>query len=444
MIRRRVAIIGGGASGALAAIALARRFDPAELAVIEPREEVGRGLAYSTPEPAHLLNVRAANMSALADVPDDFVAWLARNGHAADPEAFVARRVWGEYAHARFLESGVAHLRTTAASIEAGPDGAAIQLASGDRLLAERVVLAMGHAPPVDVADIGANLRRSGRYVRDVWGDWPHLPGGEEHVVLIGSGLTAVDTLLRLRRHGHRGPVVMVSRHGLLTRSHGAVAPMSRCVVPPETPPAALAYFRAFREAVRRGVPWRAAIDSVRGSSNLLWDRLDLEEKRRFRRHLFHLWNTARHRMAPEVASCVKTELERGTLLVRRGHVAGLAIEAEGVSASVRTIAGVERIRTGYVFNCSGPDTNFLRADVPLARRLIDAGHATTGQMGVAFAMSGNGALLDIRGRRSERFYAIGPLRAGMTFETTAIPEIRQQARELSSALHHEDGPESS
>jgi uncharacterized NAD(P)/FAD-binding protein YdhS len=67
----RVVIVGGGATGALAALHLARfKRGGAEIVVIEPAEEIGRGMAYATDDPGHLLNVRVANMSAFADQSD--------------------------------------------------------------------------------------------------------------------------------------------------------------------------------------------------------------------------------------------------------------------------------------------------------------------------------------------------------------------------------------
>jgi uncharacterized NAD(P)/FAD-binding protein YdhS len=73
--RRRpvVAILGGGASGSLAATALLERSD-ADVIVVEPRPRLGRGVAYSTPDPQHRLNVPAGSMSAYPDDPDHSAA----------------------------------------------------------------------------------------------------------------------------------------------------------------------------------------------------------------------------------------------------------------------------------------------------------------------------------------------------------------------------------
>ena len=49
-----VTVIGGGASGALAAHQLLRQAPaPVRVIVVEPRAELGRGVAYGTKDPRH-------------------------------------------------------------------------------------------------------------------------------------------------------------------------------------------------------------------------------------------------------------------------------------------------------------------------------------------------------------------------------------------------------
>src|SRR5882757_6544918 len=91
-VARRVAVIGGGAAGALAALHLLDAATPREVVVVEPARELGFGLAYRTRHPLHLLNVPAGRMSAFPERPDDFVAWLGGNG-ADTAAAFVPRRL---------------------------------------------------------------------------------------------------------------------------------------------------------------------------------------------------------------------------------------------------------------------------------------------------------------------------------------------------------------
>src|SRR5882724_3029332 len=99
---RHAIIIGGGASGVLLAYQLLQRSTPDfRITLIEKRPEIGRGLAYHTGNPEHVLNVRVANMSALPDEPDHFWRWLtSRDGvppACPDPYCFVPRRIYGDY-----------------------------------------------------------------------------------------------------------------------------------------------------------------------------------------------------------------------------------------------------------------------------------------------------------------------------------------------------------
>ena len=73
-----VAIIGGGFSGTIIAAQLARRGVASVL--IDGSGRAGKGVAYSTTEAAHLLNVRAEGMSAWAGEPDNFANRFEQEG----------------------------------------------------------------------------------------------------------------------------------------------------------------------------------------------------------------------------------------------------------------------------------------------------------------------------------------------------------------------------
>src|SRR5690606_20060422 len=86
----RIAIIGGGFTGATIARHLADRgFDSLqEITVFEPRQHLGAGLAYDTEDPSLRLNVAAHRMRAVPGDPGAFVRWLeSSRSLAADPES---------------------------------------------------------------------------------------------------------------------------------------------------------------------------------------------------------------------------------------------------------------------------------------------------------------------------------------------------------------------
>src|SRR4051794_7208929 len=81
--RPLVAVVGAGAAGSLVAIHLADRLArtgaaPFDLLLVDPDARLGRGVAYSTADPRHLLNVPAQGMSALPGRPTHFLDWVRR------------------------------------------------------------------------------------------------------------------------------------------------------------------------------------------------------------------------------------------------------------------------------------------------------------------------------------------------------------------------------
>jgi len=254
-------------------------------------------------------------------------------------------------------------------------------------------------------------------------------------VTLIGTGLTAVDVLLRLRELGHRGPITAVSRHGIFPNRHAPYTPTDRSAIPSGTPKTCVAYLRALRGSIASGMEWRAAIDSLRASTNDLWISLPLTEQRRFRRHLQRHWDVVRHRMAPPIADLIEKELADGTLFIREGYLASVQADQAGATVSIRTAWGTDRFETTRVINCTGPNMNYRGVDSPLLASLFKQGLATSGPLGGGFNTTRSGALIALTGEVSETMFNLGPGRLGTMLESIAIPEIRQQAVEIASLL---------
>jgi uncharacterized NAD(P)/FAD-binding protein YdhS len=99
-----IAIVGGGFSEVMTAVNLARlSVRPIRVTVINYRRPAGRGVAYGTRRPEHLLNVAARNISAFRDEPEHFLRWLrTRSEFDTVPEIelrerFIPRMVYGDY-----------------------------------------------------------------------------------------------------------------------------------------------------------------------------------------------------------------------------------------------------------------------------------------------------------------------------------------------------------
>ncbi|QGZ53215.1 lycopene cyclase [Streptomyces sp. QHH-9511] len=443
-----MAVVGAGAAGALVAVQLceaaARRRTPLDLVLIDPAAEAGRGTAYATEVPEHRLNVPVGGMSCYPDDPGHFRRWLCRHGESTVTAAdFASRHRFGSYladtlGRAIITAHGtvaVRRLRTTAGNCADTADGRlALTLADGGTVTADSVVLATG--PAAGTAGWApAELRGSDRFVTDPW-----APGAldavdpADDVLLVGTGLTAVDLALVLDRPGRT--VHAVSRSGLLPRPH-AVAPL-----PPVPPPPGLGALplHRLRPALRRHLAavlrdhgdWRPAFDGLRPGIAALWQGLTDEERAEFLARDATRWNVHRHRMAPATAEAVARARAARRLRIHAGRIAA-AEPLEDGRLVVRLADGRE-LTVARVVDCTGPGLRMDGADDPLWGGLIADGLAVPGPLGIGVATDA-GRLLDGQGRTERPLFTLGAPRRGELWETTAIPEIRVQAKEIAEAV---------
>jgi len=437
-----IAILGGGVSGALTAYHLSEQETEARVVVIDPRPELGLGLAYSTPSLRHLLNVPAGKISALPSQPDHFLRWLRANYDAtATATTFAPRAVFGCYVQSLVAGArGIEHVQAAAIEYRRVGDRAVVTLDDGCELRADRVVLATGNFDPAQLPGVDGKAIASGAYRHNAWREETYRGlDPDAAVTLIGTGLTGVDVVLRLRELGHTGTITAVSRHGVFPNPHATYTPLGESAIPLDTAPTCVAYLRALRKTIRGGAEWRAAIDSLRATTNDLWLALPLKEQRRFRRHLQRRWDVVRHRMAPPIAAVIEAELAAGTLQILEGHLASVeAAVGGGAKVTFRKGAGVESFETARVINCTGPSMNYRRVNSPLLESLFAQGLATAGPLGGGLNCTREGALIGADGGVSEVLFNLGPGRLGTLLESIAIPEIREQAVELAEMLVNE------
>src|ERR1700754_571625 len=104
---KRITIIGGGATGTLLAVNLIRHADEQSLVIniVEKNERFGLGVAYSTVQDYHVLNVPAGKMGAFPDDVEHFHKWLEAHHYEFKPTDFVPRRIYGEYLKKLFWEA---------------------------------------------------------------------------------------------------------------------------------------------------------------------------------------------------------------------------------------------------------------------------------------------------------------------------------------------------
>ncbi|MDR3638562.1 MAG: FAD/NAD(P)-binding protein [Isosphaeraceae bacterium] len=449
-----IAIVGGGFSGALVAAQLAALAEtaPLRIALFEKGDRFARGLAYGTRCDHHLLNVPAGLMSALPDEPSHFLDWL----RARDPDAqhgtFAPRRVYGDYLEdllaqaARRPGVSIDMICDEVVDIKEDDSGGPVHLStrSGRSVRAARVVLALGHQPPQEPLAWDGPVP-AGAYAGDPWA--PGVLEGlaeDDSVVLIGTGLSAIDLVVEACANGHRGTIHAISRHGLLPSPHAQspVTPRPHFVVPgPGSAMTARGLFRRVRtEAAlceREGGNWRAVVDALRPVTQTLWGALGDRERQRFVRHVAPRWEVHRHRVAPAVDGVIQAAQREGRLVVTAGRVVGLKGQGEHVAVTFqrRGDERTESLVVRRVINCTGPARDIRNVPSAVLRSVLARGLGRPGPLALGLDVTETGALVDADGRPQTRVFAIGPLLKERLWESTAVRELRSQARELAQTL---------
>ncbi|HMC91989.1 MAG TPA: FAD-dependent oxidoreductase, partial [Allosphingosinicella sp.] len=247
----------------------------------------------------------------------------------------------------------------------------------------------------------------------------------DKDLLLVGTGLTMIDVALTLVDEGFGGRMVAVSRRGLLPRAHEEPAS-------PPYPVEPAAGLRALVRQTRAGTPWRAAVDSLRPHTQALWRGLSLAEQKRFLRHLRPWWDVHRHRIAPPVARRIEALIGEGRLEILAGRISG---ETGGAVAIALRGGGERRLEIGGAINCTGPEANIARMADPLIRQLLESGMARADALGLGFDVDDESRVIGVDGAPSPALFAVGPLTKGALWEIVAVPDIRQQVRDVARTL---------
>lgn len=462
---RTIVIIGAGFSGTLTAVNLLRRTTLAiaegrplspqhlRLVLVERTGRFGAGVAYGTNHFEHLLNVPTARMSAFPDAPDDFLNWARSQRPSVEGYSFLPRRTYREYIEHLLADAqracpqiGVTLLKDDVRTV--GPQGggasARVEFCGSPPVIADRVVLAPGNYAPLDVRAGGDAVYETDYYIRDPWDDARYQRiDPARPVLIIGTGLTAVDIVLRLAAGRHTSTIHAVSRHGLMPQAHRRTPIAPTPSTAEDLPAAPRTLLRAVRHRVRiaeqQGGDWRAVVDGLRGPTAGIWQRFTLDQRRQFFRHVRHFWEIHRHRIAPDVAAAFSDLIQSGRVQVHAARIAAYRLHTDCVAVEIHPRAGHGRspitLDVHRVINCTGPNADFTRVADPLIRQMLADGLIRPDPLRIGLDCTPRGALIDRDGSPSTILFTVGPPRKPLTWESTAVPELRDQAADMASVL---------
>ncbi len=419
----KIAIVGGGASGLLVALNLARKSqDSLYITIVEPRNVLGEGIAYSTQDEGHVLNVPAGRMSAFMDHPEHFMQWI-----GCDKNTFAPRRAYARYLQETLQSLDLSkiklrHIQDKAISVAQEGAEWKVVVAGGEELFANAVVLAIGHGESFQIPGVGKDLT-SKRYLADPWRLTVSAVDG--HLIGIGTGLTFIDHALTHIRRNSTNTVTGISRNGLIPEAH-----LAHRADPLEVPSIARENPEEMRRFIEEADDWRAAQDGIRHQLPDIWHRWSEQMKASFLDHDLRWWNVHRHRLAPEIAEEVRLAIDSGRIRVVKSGVSGVKEIDDGITVELST---GESLKGDALVNCLGYR---VAGEESLIETLIASGLAQEGPLGLGVKTDyPRFNLLDGNGRPQENVFVIGPVLFGERFETTAIPELREQADLIAGQL---------
>jgi uncharacterized NAD(P)/FAD-binding protein YdhS len=449
-----VVIVGGGVSGTLTAVNLLRQDQTdIEIILVEPRAQVGLGLAYSTPCGEHLLNVRASGMSAFADDPTHFLKFAKEADATVDENTFVSRKFFGHYINsilekscAQAAERNVSfkHICSEVIDIEKqnvekdrSRQEFKISLANGESIKANVVVLALGNLSAKKPRWTATLSKTSENYLHDPW-DNERLQqiSSAQNVLIIGTGLTAIDKLVQLAEAGHTGKIYAISRHGLFPRPH-TVKPSAAEKQSTKISASTKLTFGNVKTNARSASDWRNVIDGLRTDTQKWWCGLEHKEQKRFLRHIQTYWDVHRHRMAPQISEIVEKLKASGQLTLSAGRIQSF----EEIDGKVKVVlrhrhhSDDTTVVVDRIINCTGPQSKLDTVDSLLLQNLQKRGLVQSHPLGAGIACTSDGEVMDKSGHAQQHLLAIGPMLKAQLLESVAVPELKVQARATSQRI---------
>ncbi|MCH9407636.1 FAD/NAD(P)-binding protein [Pantoea agglomerans] len=452
MSQQQIVIIGGGFTGTALAIHLARAGQAGlHVTVIEPRAQLAQGVAYGTTDPAHRINVPAARMQLAGDEEGIFDRdYRTSPAFQADPDAlwrdgnvYPQRGEFGRWVNAQFVHQQqhspvkLSHLRDSAVALQDG----VVTTASGQKIRADQVVLAISHPPP-DLPALLKPLQGHPGLIANPWQNGALAQvAPDDRVGIIGSGLTMSDVVASLHRQQHRGEITAFSRRGQLPRANLSGSDESYTLDYSQPQPAsARGWLRRVRQEVKQAaalnLPWQLVLDDIRRNGQRIWQSLSLHEQQRFLHHLRPWWDVHRYRIAPQVSQILNQQQASGQLSLLAARLMGAEAVGNNLQLTLRRRGAQTEIRVvDKVIVTTGPAHNALLKSNALLRQLHGEGVIQPDPLALGIQVNALSQTLNAQGDANPHLFVAGPAARGRFGELMGLPQVAEHAESVARQL---------
>jgi uncharacterized NAD(P)/FAD-binding protein YdhS len=457
---KKIGIIGGGFTGTLTAVHLIEKStQPCEIILINKHESLNKGLAYNPYSNNHLLNVVASKMSAFPDKPDHFLNWVMQRDEVIHTNkmllanSFLPRQLYGEYLRHIWEEAvkraEAKQLRVTVidavvVDLDVAENAVSVQLDTNLIVNVDACVIATGNHIPRNPAIRNMDFYTSPNYFQNPWKmESVKITNQQLPVLIIGNGLTMVDTVLGLLEHGFNGDIFSISPNGYNMLPHQPNG-LNDSTIVEELRDGMTVYelvnlVNKHIKAVRAigGSP-EPIIDALRPHTQRIWKSLSNKEKELFMSRLRHLWGVARHRIPLHSHDILQQLRIDRKLHVTSGTLMDLT-ESNG-SIVVRYFDKKEHeqkeLTVSRIINCTGPETDLMNLENSFLKRCLLRGILTQDPLKLGItANTETFQILRSDGKPHPHLFTLGSNLKGELWESTAVNELREQAEKLAEQL---------
>lgn len=456
-----ILIVGGGVSSLLVCQQiLSIKNLSCKIQIVHSNVNFPKGTAYSPISDRMLLNVPAGKMSLMQDNPNHFVEWLKNNvfdqiNYDQLEKEFVPRSIYGKYIDFVWEELIQIALETnhsiecildTIEKVKRINDTEYRSYTKNETYLSNAVILATGNELPRNPMVNNMNYIHSKRYFHNPWNVQIDSLNPEKQypLVILGTGLTMVDTVLELNYHFPRTKIYALSRKGYSIMAHNTSAPSNEELKLPiinnmDSLLQIVSKINKYRKvAAKNGFGIDQLFLSIRLNTNAIWASLTSIEKKVFYERLRHMWGVARHRVPiqsflkiQKLRKVNQLEILPVTITSIIDHQDYLTIEY--IESKSKTI---ETVDCSFIINCTGPESDIFKMDNPLITNLEKDGLIKNDSLNLGVLADSNTLeLFSVEGKKQDNLFGIGNLLRGTFWESTALEELKIQAKKIKTAI---------
>jgi len=433
--KNKLVIIGDGFAAAVTAIHLLRKGFAADSLTIIGAGSMGKGNAYGCASLFFRLNVREDLLIIFSEDPLHFARWAEAN--IDDPEAktsagfFYRRTDFGRYISELIAaEVGfdqIQRIQSKVCALNQAHGLWKLDTADGRFIYAEKVIIATGNSPPSWPCPtrIERGKQATMRQIENPWtGHYPTAIQAQEHIMLLGGGLTALDAIYALAAQGHRGLITMVGPRPLLPPSQAQWIRQKQPNWPKNLTPAKLLRFiRQYLPPVATTTTkWQNAWEELRPNLNSIWQQFTPHQRQIVFKRLGWAWSLYRFRASPQTIKAYEQLKANHQIQFVVGRAKKVECSERAITVQLNT---GQSIQANRIINCTGVGSDLF------LNKLIADSIATPDPLGAAIAVDTSLNVMKPNLQAWNNLWMLGPATMGSFGDVIAASSISKQAEQL-------------